>query len=170
MSAPFRWMVTAAAVVAAAGAGLWAGQTGLVKLPMHTSRAVVAGAAASSTENHPLPQHTTHSRSDRGDRRQLRIEHGLVELPSRIGRTTDVHSTGPIRAITGEYNTKIADHEPAPGNTGGRCPSMDNQGTGSEARIVGKDIPSAPARRASYSMAAATSISVAPGWIFLQAV
>ena len=42
MSAPFRWMVTAAAVVAAAGAGLWAGQTGLVKLPMHTSRAVVA--------------------------------------------------------------------------------------------------------------------------------
>ena len=42
MSAPFRWMVTAAAVVAAAGAGLWAGQTGLVKLPTHTSRAVVA--------------------------------------------------------------------------------------------------------------------------------
>ena len=42
MSAPFRWMVTAAAVVAAAGAGLWAGQTGLVKLPIHTSRAVVA--------------------------------------------------------------------------------------------------------------------------------
>ena len=42
MSAPFRWMVTAAAVVAAAGAGLWAGQTGLVKLPLPTSRAVVA--------------------------------------------------------------------------------------------------------------------------------
>ena len=42
MSAPFRWMVTAAAVVAAAGAGLWAGQIGLVKLPMPASRAVVA--------------------------------------------------------------------------------------------------------------------------------
>ena len=42
MSAPFRWMVTAAAVVAAAGAGLWAGQTGLVKLPLPAPGARVA--------------------------------------------------------------------------------------------------------------------------------
>jgi Cu(I)/Ag(I) efflux system membrane fusion protein len=50
MNAPFRGMpfsgiVTAAAIVAAAGAGLWAGQTGLVRLPMPASRATVAEAA-----------------------------------------------------------------------------------------------------------------------------
>ena len=34
MSPQLKGMVTVAAVVAAAGAGLWAGQTGLVKLPI----------------------------------------------------------------------------------------------------------------------------------------
>ena len=34
-----KGMVTVAAVVAAAGAGLWAGQTGLIKLPMNAAPA-----------------------------------------------------------------------------------------------------------------------------------
>jgi Cu(I)/Ag(I) efflux system membrane fusion protein len=46
MNAPFRGIVTAAAGVAAAGAGLWAAQTGLVKLPMPDSRAAATAAAA----------------------------------------------------------------------------------------------------------------------------
>jgi membrane fusion protein, copper/silver efflux system len=46
MNAPFRGIVTAAAVVAAAGAGLWAAQTGLIKLPSPDSRAAATAAAA----------------------------------------------------------------------------------------------------------------------------
>jgi Cu(I)/Ag(I) efflux system membrane fusion protein len=41
MSSRLRGMVTAAAIVAAAGAGLWAGQSGLVNPPMRTSQATV---------------------------------------------------------------------------------------------------------------------------------
>ncbi|RUO99851.1 efflux RND transporter periplasmic adaptor subunit [Hyphomicrobium sp.] len=45
MSALIKGMVTVAAVMAAAGAGLWAGQTGLLKLPMTPAEAM--------TEEHP---------------------------------------------------------------------------------------------------------------------
>jgi membrane fusion protein, copper/silver efflux system len=41
MSPLLKGMLTAAAVVAAAGAGLWAGQTGLVKLPMPATAALI---------------------------------------------------------------------------------------------------------------------------------
>ncbi len=42
-------------------------------------------------------------------------------------RRPDVHSSRAIRTITGEYNTKIADHEPAPGNACGRSPAVHNR-------------------------------------------
>lgn len=45
MSALIKGMVTAAAVMAAAGAGLWAGQTGMLKLPMTSATAL--------TKEHP---------------------------------------------------------------------------------------------------------------------
>jgi Cu(I)/Ag(I) efflux system membrane fusion protein len=43
-------MVTVAAIMAAAGAGLWAGQTGLVKLPLPTAMAVAEAMQAKATE------------------------------------------------------------------------------------------------------------------------
>lgn len=42
MNPVFKGMLTVAAVLAAAGGGLWAGQTGLVKLPFHTTMVDVA--------------------------------------------------------------------------------------------------------------------------------
>jgi len=39
-----------------------------------------------------------------------------------------MHGSGAIRTIIGEYNTKIADHEPAPRNARPRGPAMHNRG------------------------------------------
>src|ERR1700694_470504 len=37
-----------------------------------------------------------------------------------------MHGSRAIRTITGEYNTKITDHEPTPGNARARGPAMDD--------------------------------------------
>ena len=54
-----------------------------------------------------------HARTNRRNGCLLRFEHRLIQPSSFTRRTSDVHSSRAIRAITGEYNTKIADHEPA---------------------------------------------------------
>jgi Cu(I)/Ag(I) efflux system membrane fusion protein len=41
MTPVLKGMLTVAAVLAAAGVGLWAGQAGLVKLPFHTSALMI---------------------------------------------------------------------------------------------------------------------------------
>src|SRR5260370_38787323 len=73
----------------------------------------------------PLPEHTTrgaidfggsHARTNRRNRRPLRVQHRLVQPSSFSRRPSDMHSTCAIRTITGEYNTKIADYEPPPGH------------------------------------------------------
>src|SRR6267154_6826328 len=56
--------------------------------------------------------------------RLLRFEHRMIEMLSLFGRLSDVHSSGAIRAITGEYNTKIADHEASGGNARPRRAAM----------------------------------------------
>ena len=50
MSALTKGMVTVAAIVAAAGAGLWAGQTGLVNLPLPAALAVAEAMQVTATE------------------------------------------------------------------------------------------------------------------------
>src|ERR1700719_1882031 len=62
--------------------------------------------------------------------RLLRFEHRPIEMLSFFGRLSNVHSSGAIRAITGEYNTKIADHEAAGGNACPRCAAMHKCRTG----------------------------------------
>jgi len=73
-----------------------------------------------------------------------------------------MHGSGAIRTIIGEYNTKIADHEPAPRNARPRGRPCTIAERSPDARMVGNDMPSAPAQRASYSMAAATATSGTP--------
>src|SRR6266404_1208093 len=46
----------------------------------------------------------------------LRLQNSFVQPPSFSRGPSDMHSSRAIRAITGEYNTKITDHEPAPWN------------------------------------------------------
>src|SRR5271154_1587450 len=70
-----------------------------------------------------------HTRSHRRNRGLLRSEHRLIESSSLTGRLPDVHSSCAIRAITGEYNTKITDHEPAPGKARLRRPTVHNRRT-----------------------------------------
>src|SRR5208283_1020207 len=76
------------------------------------------------TGQFPLPEHTTrgaidfcgsHARTNHRDRCLLRLQHRLVQPTSFSGRPSDVHSSRAVRAITGEYNTKITDHEPPAG-------------------------------------------------------
>ena len=52
--------------------------------------------------------------SHRGNRCQLRFQHRAIQCAGVLRRLPDVHGTRTIRTITREYNTKIADHEPAP--------------------------------------------------------
>ena len=57
MSALIKGMVTVAAVLVAAGAGLWAGQTGVIKLPIDAQTAMIGrGAAESRRADHLLPR------------------------------------------------------------------------------------------------------------------
>src|ERR1035437_4869607 len=66
------------------------------------------------------------ARANRRDGCLLRFQHGLIQPSSFRRRRSDMHSAGAIRAITGEYNTKITDHEPA-GNARARGPAMHNR-------------------------------------------
>src|SRR5208283_3619027 len=61
-----------------------------------------------------------------GDSSLLRFQNRFVQVSSFCRRTADVHSSRTIRTITGEYNTKITDHEPAPRNAGAGGPAMHN--------------------------------------------
>src|SRR6266849_9798376 len=88
----------------------------------------------------PLAKHTTRSlihfggsraRTNSRDGGLLRFEHGLVQPSSLSRRLSDMHGSRAIRTITGEYNTKIADHEPAPGNARARGAAMHNCRTSS---------------------------------------
>src|SRR5271169_208592 len=83
----------------------------------------------------PLAKHTTRraidfggsdSRANGRDRGLLRFQDRIVQLSSFSRRPADVHSPRAIRTITGEYNTKITHHEPAPGNPGAGGPAMHN--------------------------------------------
>src|ERR1700716_1628657 len=64
------------------------------------------------------------ARTNSRDGSLLRFQNSFVQPSSFSRRPPDVHSSGAIRAITGEYNTKITDHEPAPGNARARGPAM----------------------------------------------
>src|SRR4029077_753881 len=81
----------------------------------------------------PFAKHTTRCaihfggsrvRPNSRDGSLLRFQNSLVQLPSFFRGPSDVHSSGAIRAITGEYNTKITDHESAPRNARARGPAM----------------------------------------------
>src|SRR5713101_8482828 len=64
------------------------------------------------------------ARANRRDGGLLRFLNGCVQPPSFSRGPSDMHSSRAIRAITGEYNTKITDHEPAPWNARAGGPSM----------------------------------------------
>src|SRR5437016_10645923 len=54
----------------------------------------------------------------------LRFQNSFVQPLSFSRGSSDMHSSRAIRAITGEYNTKITDHEPAPWNARAGGPAM----------------------------------------------
>ncbi len=68
----------------------------------------------------------SHARPNRRYASLLRFPHRLIQLSSCSRRPSDMHSARAIRTITSEYNTKIADHESAPGNACARSPAMHN--------------------------------------------
>src|SRR5260370_39653562 len=81
----------------------------------------------------PFAKHTTrgaiyfggsHAWTNCRDGGLLRFQHGLIQPSSFSRRPPDMHSPRAIRTITGEYNTKITDHEPAPGNVCARGSAM----------------------------------------------
>src|SRR5882762_3307918 len=81
----------------------------------------------------PLSKHTARraihfggscARANSRDGSLLRFQNSFVQPPSFSRGPSDMHSSGAIRAITGEYNTKITDHEPAPWNARARRPAM----------------------------------------------
>src|SRR6202158_956716 len=69
---------------------------------------------------------SSRARTNSRDGSLLRLPNGFVQPSSFSRRPPDVHSSGAIRTITGEYNTKITDHEPTPGNARARGPTMHN--------------------------------------------
>src|SRR5258708_4232194 len=77
--------------------------------------------------------------ANRGDGSLLRFQNGFVQPPSFSRGPSDMHSSRAIRAITGEYNTKITDYEPAPGNARAGGPAMHDCGprSGSKYRRKG---------------------------------
>src|ERR1700677_4945862 len=74
---------------------------------------------------------TSTSGTNRGTRGQLRFQNRFIEAPSFSRSSADVRSSSAIRTITGEYNTKITDHDPSAGNAGLRGPAMHNRGASS---------------------------------------
>ena len=81
----------------------------------------------------PFAKHTTRraihfggsrARPNSRDGGLLRFQNSFVQPPSFSRGPSDMHSSRAIRTITGEYNTKIADHEPAPWNARAGGPAM----------------------------------------------
>src|ERR1700675_5149075 len=64
------------------------------------------------------------ARADSRDGGLLRFQNCFVQPPSFSRGLSDMHSSRAIRAITGEYNTKITDPEPAPWDARERGPAM----------------------------------------------
>ena len=64
-------------------------------------------------------------RLEPGDRSLLRFEHGLIHLTRCPVGTPHVHGARPVRTITCEYNTEVADHEPAARDAGLGGATMD---------------------------------------------
>src|SRR5882672_2361557 len=62
--------------------------------------------------------------SNLSNRSPLSFEHSLIHLPRTSAWMTHVHGAGPVRAITGEYNTEVADHESAARDPGFGSPAM----------------------------------------------
>src|SRR5467141_3155217 len=54
----------------------------------------------------------------------LRFQNCFIQPPSFYRGLSDMHSSSAIRTITGEYNTKITHHEPAPRNARAGGPAM----------------------------------------------
>src|SRR5882757_10753264 len=70
-----------------------------------------------------------YSGSNLGDCRLLRFGDSCVHLARIVAETAYVHGACPVRTITGEYNTEIADDESAAGYTGCGSASMNHGGT-----------------------------------------
>src|SRR5258706_11981474 len=68
-----------------------------------------------------------HARTNRRDGGPLRFQNGFIQPTSLLRGPSDVHGWCSIRTITGEYNTKTADHDPTPGNARAGGPAMDNR-------------------------------------------
>src|SRR6202163_2626466 len=64
------------------------------------------------------------TRANRRNGGLLRLQNSFVQPPSFSRGPSDMHSSRAIRAITGEYNTKITDHEPAARNARAGGPAM----------------------------------------------
>src|SRR5882724_4134756 len=84
-----------------------------------------------------LPQYFTGGRIYRSggrsgphlsNRSPLRLKHSLIHLPRIAGWTAHVNGARAVRAITGEYNTEVADHESAARDPGLGGTAMDNRG------------------------------------------
>src|SRR6202158_5851916 len=87
----------------------------------------------------------SHTRTNCRDGGLLRFQHGLIQPSSFSRRPSDMHSPRAIRTITGEYNTKITDHEPAPGNACARGSAMHGRRASSGSEYRGEALPFAPA-------------------------
>src|ERR1700686_1700059 len=83
----------------------------------------------------PFLKHTTrcaiHFRGSRAgpngrDGGMLGFQNTFVQPQGLSRGPSDMHSSRAIRAITGEYNTKITDHEPAPWNARAGGPAMND--------------------------------------------
>src|ERR1700682_3679445 len=66
------------------------------------------------------------TRANRRNGGLLRLQNSFVQPPSFSRGPSDMHGSRAIRAITGEYNTKITDHEPAPRNARAGGPAVHN--------------------------------------------
>src|SRR5271157_264179 len=100
----------------------------------------------------PLTQHAArgtvhlgrgHAGTNCPNRSLLRFQYGLVQQSSFRRRPSNIHSSRAVRTIIGEYNTKIAHHEPAPGIRARDARPCTIAERGPEASMVAKDMPSA---------------------------
>ena len=83
-----------------------------------------------------LPQYLTSYRINRrgghagphlSNRSLFSFQHGLIHLTRIAGRTSDVNGARAVRAITGEYNTEVADHKSAARDAGVGGAAMHNR-------------------------------------------
>src|SRR5208283_1197126 len=68
----------------------------------------------------------SYSRANGRDGSLLRFQNRFVQVSSFSRRPPDMHGSRAIRTITGEYNTKITHHEPAPWNARAGGTAMHN--------------------------------------------